>query len=315
MITLADVEAAAARIAPFIRRTPMLEVTQLLDPPIANPLWLKLESLQASGSFKARGAMNRLLTTDAETLSRGIVTASGGNHGLAVSRAGKIAGVPVTVYLPSNASPVKIRKLEKWGAEIRIVGNVWDEADAAARAHAEREGSVYFHPFSDPAVVAGQGTAALEILEDLPSADVYVVAIGGGGLISGMSTVIKAKQPKARIVGVEPVGSPTLRASLEAGKVVRLPEVTTRVATMACGRTDERIYDIVAASVEEVVLVEDDEMLEASRWLWFELGLGADLSAAAAIAALRAGRVALDPGETVCSLICGAGDEGVVSPS
>ncbi len=315
MITVDDVEAAAGRIAGSIRRTPMLEVTQLLDAPTRNPLWLKLESLQVTGSFKARGATNRLLTADPKTLGQGIVTASGGNHGLAVARAGRLAGVPATVFLPSNVSRIKKDKLAGWGAGIHVVGSVWDEADAAARAYAEKTGAIYFHPFADPAVIAGQGTAALEILEDLPSADVYIVAIGGGGLIAGMSTVIKARQPHARIVGVEPVGSPTLHDSLAAGHAVRLQQVTTRVATMACGRTDDRIYDIVASTVEGVVLVEDDEMLAASRWLWFELGLGADLSAAAAVAALRSGRVKLDEGETVCTLICGAGDEGILPPA
>jgi len=189
---------------------------------------------------------------------------------------------------------------------------VWDESDKAARRHAEEAGAVYFHPFCDPAIVAGQGTTALEILEDIPPADVYVIAVGGGGLIAGMSTVIRARQPRARIVGVEPVGSPTIHASLEAGHVVRLPKVTTRVATMACGRTDEAVFDLIAGAIEGVVLVEDDEMLAASRWLWLELGIGADLSAAAAVAALRSGRIELDEGETVCTLVCGAGDEGVL---
>lgn len=312
MITLDDVEAAALRIRPYVRRTPLIEATQLLDPPTRNRLFLKLESLQVTGSFKARGATNRLLTTDPATLARGIVTASGGNHGLAVARAGKLAGVPTTIYLPSNASPIKISKLAGWGADVRIVGDVWDESDAAARRHAEMSGAVYFHPFADPTVVAGQGTTAIEILEDLPSADVYLVAIGGGGLVAGLSTVIKARQPSARIIGVEPVGAPTLHDSLEAGKAVRLDKVTTRVATMACGRTDDRIFTLLAPAIERVVLVEDDEMLAASRWLWFELGLGADLSAAAAIAALRSGRVPLKDGETVCTLVCGAGDEGVL---
>src|SRR5260221_396881 len=180
----------------------MMEMSQLLDPPTGNRLWLKLESLQVTGSFKARGAMNRLLTSDPKTLAQGIVTASGGNHGLAVARAGKIA--------------------------------------------------------------------------------------------------------------VEPTGSPTLHASLAAGKVVRLTKVTTRVATMACGRTNEAVYEMIAKAVESVVLVEDEAMLAASQWLWFELGIAADLSAAAAIAALRSGQITLRGGGKVCQLICGAGDDRVL---
>lgn len=312
MITAEDVTAAAGRIAGTIRRTPMLEVTNCLEPlGIDRPVWMKLENLQVTGSFKARGATNRLKTSDAATLARGIVTASGGNHGLAVARAGRTAGVRTTVFLPSNAAPIKREKLALWGADVRVVGSLFDEADEAARAFASDEGAAYFHPFADPAVVAGQGTVALEILEDLPEADLFLVAIGGGGLIAGMGTLIRARRPGARIVGVEPVGSPTLHGSLAAGRAERVPKVTTRVATMACGMTDPRVYDLVAKTVDEVVLVEDDEMLAAARWLWFEHDLAADLSASAGIAALRSGRVALTGGETICTLVCGAGDDAI----
>ena len=316
MITLEDVQAAARRISGSIRRTPLVQTSQVLNPEgLERPVWLKLENLQVTGSFKARGATNRLMTTDPTVLARGIVTASGGNHGLAVARAGRVAGVNATVFLPSTATRSKREKLGLWGADVRVVGDVWDEADLAARAYAQEHGAVYFHPFADPQVVAGQGSVALEILEDLPDADVYLVAIGGGGLIAGMGTVIRALQPRARIIGVEPVGSPTLHGSLAAGKTTRVPKVTTRVATMACGMTDPRVYDVVAQTVDSVVLVEDDEMLAASRWLWFELGLAADLSASAGIAALKSGRVALRGDETICTLVCGSGDDGVLPPA
>ena len=192
------VEAAASRIRGYVRRTPMIEVVQVRDAPTRNPLYLKLESLQVTGAFKARGAMNRLLTTPAEALKRGIVTASGGNHGVAVARAGFLAGVPTTVYLPPNASRAKINSLSQWNATARIIGERWDDADAAAQSQAERDGCVYFHPFKDPEVVAGQGTVALEMLEDVPDANVYVVAIGGGGLIAGVATVVHARNPRAR---------------------------------------------------------------------------------------------------------------------
>jgi threonine dehydratase len=307
-ITLDMIEAAAARIHGYIRRTPMIEASQVRDAPTPNPLFLKLECLQVTGAFKARGAMNRLLTTPAETLGRGIVTASGGNHGMAVARAGFLAGVPTTVYLPPNASRAKIDSLSDWNATVRVVGERWDDADAAARSHAEREGSVYFHPFNDPQVVAGQGTVALEMLEDVPDADVYLVAIGGGGLIAGIATVVHARKPSARIIGVEPVGSPTLHAALIAGGPVRLERQWTRVATMSCGMTAQMIYDIVAKHVEEVLLVEDEDLLAAARWVRSEFALRADLSAAAPIAALRLGKIRLQPGERVAILICGADD-------
>ena len=311
MITLQDVQSAAARIAPHVRRTPLVAATQALHPATDADLWLKLECLQASGSFKARGAMNRLLTTDPAMLANGIVTASGGNHGVATARAGRIAGVPTTVFVPENASALKRAKLAEWGADVHTVGTLWDESNKAANAFAAEHGSVYFHPFADPAVVAGQGTIALEILEDLRDVSLFLIAIGGGGLASGMATVLRAFAPDARIVGIEPVGAPTLHASLAAGHVVTLPRVTTTVPTMACGRTDERIYDILAPALDEIVLIDDTDMFEAARWLWFEMGLAADPSGAAAVAALRCGAVKPRPGERVCGLVCGAGTEGL----
>ena len=307
-ITIAAVEAAHNRIAPHIRRTPMIEVAQVRDRPVPNPLYLKLECLQVTGSFKARGAVNRLLTTPPDLLKNGIVTASGGNHGMAVARAGLMAGVPTTIYLPPTASPAKIKALAEWKASVHVVGEKWDDADATAREHAESKSAIYFHPFKDPDIVIGQGTVALEMLDAVPEADVYLVAIGGGGLIAGLSTVIHARNPKARIIGIEPVGSPTLHAALAAGGPVRLERQWTRVATMSCGMTAPLIYDIVARHVEEIVLVEDEHLIAAARWILAELAIRADLSAAAAIAALSLGKIRLKAHERISTLICGADD-------
>jgi threonine dehydratase len=272
---------------------------------------LKLECLQVTGSFKARGAMNRLLAADAAALRHGLVTASGGNHGLAVARTAHVAGVPAVIFLPSTVSPSKVEKLKGWGATIEVCGDVFDRANEAALAHAKASGALYIHPFADPLVVAGQGTLALDILDELPDLDAIIIAIGGGGLIAGMSTALKALRPSIRIIGVEPEGSPTLRASLEAGRVVTLPKVTTAVATMSCQRTDERVFEAVRRNVDSVVLVSDDAMRKAARWLWFEMGIAADLSGAAAIAALQEGKVTVSASERVCALICGAGPDGI----
>jgi threonine dehydratase len=312
MINLDDIRAAHARIAPFVRRTPMLAATATRAPLIDGTLLFKLENLQASGSFKARGATNKLLTTPKETLARGIVTASGGNHGLATARAAALACVPATVFVPATVAAEKVDKLAAWGATVRTVGRVWDEANVAALDFADETGAAYFHPFGDAAVVAGQGTVGLEIVEDAPNLDLVLVAIGGGGLIAGLSVAFRALSPNTRIVGIEPTGSPTLHASLAAGGVVRLPQVTTLVATMGCGKTETPVYELVRRTVDEIVLVEDDEMLDAARWLWFEFGIAADLSGAAAVAALRAGRIAVPPGARVCVLVCGAGAEGTL---
>jgi threonine dehydratase len=312
MIELEDVRVAEKRIAGQVRRTPVMEASALQQQVSQARVSLKLELLQATGSFKARGATNKLRATSAEHLQKGIVTASGGNHGLATARAGKLAGVPTTIFLPENVSPPKVAKLKKWGADIRITGKVWDESNVAALKFAEETGAAYFHPFADPLIAAGQGTLGLEILDDLPSIDTILVAIGGGGLISGLSVAMKALKPSLRIIGIEPVGAPTLYDSLAAGRVVTLEKVTTCVPTMAAGRTDERVFEIVRRHVETVVLLTDDEMKEAARWLWFELGIAADLSGAASIAALMTGKFRAAAGSHVCALICGAGPDGIV---
>jgi threonine dehydratase len=313
MIGISDVEAARARIAGWVRHTPVMVADQLKSPlPGDAKVTMKLELLQVTGSFKARGAMNRFLGAPRDQVSAGIVTASGGNHGLAVARTAYAAGVPATIYVPKTVSPGKVVKMRAWDADVQVVGDTWDVSNAAALDFAKRTGAAYFHPFADPLVVAGQGTLGLEILDDLPDMDAIVLAIGGGGLISGVSTAIRAKRPGVRIIGVEPIGSPTLKASLEAGHAVELERITSKVATMACRRTDDRIYDIVAKNVDDIVLVSDEAMEAASRWLWFETGTAADLSGAASIAALQAGIPALKGARHVCALVCGAGPEGTV---
>jgi threonine dehydratase len=311
MIDLADIETARQRIAPYVRRTPTLPLSQLkLAPPGDARVTLKLECLQVTGSFKARGAMNRLLGTPKEQLGAGIVTASGGNHGLAVARTAYAAGVPALVFVPANVSPAKVAKMKAWGATVEIAGDEWSRSNEAALEHARRTGAIYFHPFADPLVVAGQGTLGLEILEDLPDVDAILIAIGGGGLIAGMATAIRALRSGVRIIGIEPVGSPTLKASIDAGHVVTLDAVTSRVPTMSCRRTDERVFETVRRAIDEIVLVTDDEMEDAARWLWFEMGVAADLSGAASLAALRKGLPALEGAKHVCALVCGAGAEG-----
>ena len=311
MITLADVEAARARLDGNIRRTPLIAADNLSAPISAADLYLKLESLQATGSFKARGATNRLLATPRAELEKGIVAASGGNHGVAVARTGALAGVPAHIFVPETIAPSKLAKLKQWGAHVELVGQVFDEADRAARAFAASIGAIYFHPFADPLVVAGQGTLALEVLDQLPDVDTFLIAIGGGGLIGGMGTAIRALRPGARIIGIEPVGCPTLKASLDAGHVVTVKTITTRVPTMTCARTDDAVFELVRSVVDDIVLIDDAAMVEAARWLWFELGIAADLSGAAAAAALKTGTVTVRPGEKVCALVCGAGPDGI----
>lgn len=312
MISVETVRKAAARIAPHVRRTPLVSARALKENPYPDgELLLKLECLQVSGSFKARGATNKLLSLTEEEVQRGIITASGGNHGLATAYAGWLGKTKTTVFLPESASPEKAKKLAGWGATVVFKGRVWDEANREAMAVAARDGLTYFHPFADPAVIAGQGTTALEILEQDPEVDDFLVAIGGGGLISGIALTVKALRPAARIIGVEPTGAPTLSASLRAGRVVELPGITTTVATLAALKTEPINLGIVQQCVADIVLVTDDEMREAARWLWFEMGLATDLSGAASLAALRSGKFRPASGRKVCVLVCGAGSDAI----
>lgn len=178
-------------------------------------------------------------------------------------------------------------------------------------AKAEQDQLAYIHPFADPFVIAGQGTLTLEILEDLPKVDTLLVAIGGGGLISGISLTAKALHPNMKVIGIEAVGAPTLHDSLKAGKVVELPTVDTRAHTLAPRKTELINFEIIRQHVDEVVLVTDEQMQEAARWLWFELGIGAELSGAATIAALQSGSYCPEPSETICALVCGSGTDGL----
>lgn len=307
---LAAIRLAAQRVAGRIRRTPLVEATQDKHE-LPGRVFLKLESLQVTGSFKARGALNTLASLSREEVARGVITASGGNHGLAVAYAGHVARTPATIYLPRNVPAAKIAKLEAWGARVVLEGEVWDEANRAALARAGRDGLTYIHPFADPRVIAGQGTLGLELLEEAPALDTLVVAIGGGGLISGVALAAKALKPAIKVVGVEPVGAPTLHDSLKAGRLVELARIDTAANTLAPRRSEPINLQIVARHVDEIVLVDDAEMREAARWLWFEHGVAAELSGAASVAALLAGRYRPGEAERVCALVCGAGTDGI----
>lgn len=314
-VDLAAVQAAQRILAGRVRVTPMLRaepLRQRLCP--AAETWLKLECHQISGSFKARGAVSTVLTAleaMPEQRARGLCTASGGNHGLGVAYAGWLTQTPTTVYLPSSAPVAKLEQIAGWGAHVVVAGTVWDDADLAARRAAEATGMLYVHPFSDPRVIAGQGTLGLEILDQVPDLDVLVVAIGGGGLISGVSLAARARRPGLRIVGVEPVGAPTLHDSVRAGRVIELAEVRTAAGTLAPKQSAAINLAIVQTHVAEIVLVTDDEMRAAARWLWQQVQVAAELSGAAAVAALLAGRVQTAPHERVCAIVCGAGTDGI----
>lgn len=303
-LNTAAVRAAAARLAGRVRRTPLVSLDDSLLPLPKQGVYLKLESMQRSGSFKLRGALNALLTLPAPPLA--LVTASGGNHGAALACAGREQGVPVHVYLPETTPPDKRARLAALGAHVVLRGHVWDEANDAALAHAAARGWTYVHPFADPAVIAGNGTVALEVLEELPDLSALVIACGGGGLICGCALALGAPRPGLSVIGVEPRGAPTLHASLAAGALVTLPEVKTRATSLAPRRSAALNLKLAQRCVREVVLVSDEELERAVAWLRQELGLAVELSGAAALAAVLSGRCELPEGPT-CVVVCGAG--------
>lgn len=310
MITPAEVAAAADRIAGHVRRTPLvpLSPSPLLE---GVEVRLKAENLQITGSFKVRGATNRVLAGRAEAGGGSFVTASGGNHGLGLTYAAARVGAPVTVYVPRSTPAVKRERLVALGAEVRVAGEVWDEAQEAALDHAARTGAAYVHPFSDPLIMAGQATVGSEILADWPEVELLVVAVGGGGLIGGVGTVARAlgaaRGRPVRVVGVEPEGAPTLTRAVAAGAVVDVGPIRTAAGTLAPRRTTAETLEVVREVVDQWVLVSDAELHEAVAWLDRETALGTELSGAAALAALRSGRVDLAGARRVAAVVCGRG--------
>lgn len=310
--TFADVEAAAARLRGLVRRTPLLDwrprpsfSAQGLDDDVR--VLLKLEHLQLGGSFKLRGALNALLLAGDEARRRGVYTASGGNHGIGVALAARRLAARAVVYLPESAPAESERRLRDLGAEVARGGAAWDDAWALAQEAAAERGGLLLHPFDDAAVIAGQGTVALELLDDAPEVDLLVCGIGGGGLAGGAGTVARARGA-ARVVGVEPVGADAMSRSLAAGRVVRLAEVRTIAGTLAPRTTASRNLRLFQERCAGVVLVSDDELRAAQALLWDDLRQRVEPAGAASLAALAGGHLApwLEGARTIALLVCGA---------
>ncbi|MEJ2216040.1 MAG: threonine/serine dehydratase [Gemmatimonadota bacterium] len=289
LIGLSDIRAAANRLAGRVHRTPLL-TSRSLGERVGATAGLKAECLQKTGSFKARGALNRVRSLDADARRRGLVTVSAGNHAQALAWAAAADGVPCTVVMPENASPAKIEASRAYGAEVVLRGDVYDAFDECFRLRDTR-GLFFAHPFDDEAIIAGQGTVGLEIVEDAPDVEVVVVPVGGGGLLSGIAAAVKALRPGARLYGVEPTGAPNLRRALDDGAVVRLDAIDTIADGLAPPSAGERTLAHVQALVDDVVLVSDAQIIDAMRFALERAKLVLEPAGAAAIAGLLAGRV------------------------
>ncbi len=315
-VPIADIEAAAQRIAGAVHRTPILTSTtaaewvrratgiRLAD----DRLFLKAEHLQKTGSFKARGMTNRMVTLPADARARGAITLSAGNAGQAYAWAGRAAGVPVTVVMPEGAVRSKVDACLGYGARVVLHGSHVGETFAEMERIRDREGLTFVHPFDDPAVIAGHGTAGLELVEDLQEVDVVVVGVGGGGLIGGIAAAVKTRRPGARVIGVEPERSNALSLALERGEIVTIQpqSVADGLNAPFAGR-----WTVAMARryVDEIVLLDEPTILAGLRFALERLKQVMEPAGAAALAAVLAGRVELRDGERVAVVVSGGNVE------
>ncbi|WP_422773814.1 threonine/serine dehydratase [Plantactinospora sp. WMMC1484] len=304
MITRSDVQQAATRIAGRIRTTPVARI----EPDLAGPagaLWLKLEFLQHSGSFKARGVFNRVLAAAerGELPAAGVITASGGNAGAAVAYAAGALGLPAEVYVPTTAPAVKVGRLRQLGATVVPHGSEYAEAYEAAVKRAADTGALFCHAYDQPEICAGQGSVALELLEQAGELDTVLVAVGGGGLMAGVTAGLDGQ---ARVVAVEPEGAAALHAALAAGGPVDVPVAGVAADSLGARRVGTIAYELAVGAGVHSVLVTDGQIVEARRLLWSTYRVAVEHGTAAALAALTSGVYRPAAGERLAVLLCGA---------
>lgn len=302
----AGIAAVHAKIAPYVRRTPVIDVDGTDIGLAPGRLTFKLELLQHTGSFKARGAFANLLTRPVP--AAGVAAASGGNHGAAVAYAARRLGLPARIFVPAISSPAKIERIRDYGADLEVGGARYADAFAASTAWTARSGAMAVHAFDQTETLLGQGTLGLELEEQAPDLDTLLVAVGGGGLIAGIAAWYAGR---IRMVGVEPEGSPTLTRALAAGRPVDAPTDGIAADSLAPNRVGERVFPIARRHVDPVVLVADDAIREAQRLLWRALRVVAEPGGVAVLAALMSGAYRPAPGERVGLVISGGNTTAV----
>jgi len=305
-ITRAEIERVHQRIAPYIRRTPIVRVAGADLGVAARELTLKLELLQRSGSFKTRGAFTNLLTRAVP--AAGVVAASGGNHGVAVAYAAMTLQVPARIFVPTVASPAKIESIRSCGADLVVGGERYADALAASEQWAAESGALQIHAFDQPETLLGQGTLGLELSEQAPDLDTVLVAVGGGGFIGGVAAWYGGR---TRVVAVEPEGAPTLHEAFKAGRPVDAPAGSVAADSLAPRRVGELMFPIARAYVERVVLVTDAAILRAQQTLWDALRIVAEPGGCATLAALQSGVYVAQDGERLGLVVCGGNTTAV----
>jgi threonine dehydratase len=303
-LTRADFEAARRIVAPHIYKTPML-TSRILSERTGFDVRLKAEIFQKTGSYKIRGPLNKFTHLTEEQKRRGVVCSSAGNHAQGVALAARLNGMHAVVCMAENATPSKIAATRGYGAEVVLHGTIWDEANEKARQLVAERGLTYIHPFDDPQLVAGQGTLGLEVYEDWPEADVVVVPIGGGGLISGVSMALKAMNPRVKIVGVESSGAPGMQQSVEQGHVVTLDRVDSIIDGLRVKRVGEYTREVASRFVDEIVTLPDSDMFDAVIWIMAHCKLVVEGAAAAPVAALLHEKIRMPAGSRVVCVLSG----------
>lgn len=305
LISLQEIEQASERIAPYVQQTPLIRSDYFSKRLNAN-VFFKLEMLQPTHSFKVRGATNAILSLTDDQRQNGVITASGGNHGLGVTFAASLVDIPAYIYLPTTTPPSKVETLKQLGATTVLHGEAWDEANQLALQVAAENNIAYIHPFDNPNVMAGQATIATELLEQMPEIDMLVTSIGGGGLISGIASAIHHKSPDTRVIGVETIGADSMAQSLANGKIITLDAITSIANTLGAKSTAKRNFDIVQAYVARVVTVTDKQAVESLLDLLDHEKLLTEPATSCSVSALLNGKIDYTEGDNIVVIICGA---------
>ncbi|BCS55999.1 threonine ammonia-lyase [Geobacter sp. SVR] len=292
---------AHERLKKRIRRTELIH-SHYYSEKLGAPLLFKCENLQRTGSFKIRGALNFMTAQSREALKHGVITASAGNHAQGVAFSADLLGVKASIYMPEITPPQKVQSTRDYGAEVVLTGRNFDEACQAALQAQHSTGALFVHPFDDPLVMAGQGTIALEILEDLPDLKNLIVPVGGGGLIAGIAAAVRVIAPHVRIIGVESMAAPSMSASFKAGKPCETPVSVTLADGIAVKRPGALTVPVIRGSVDEIVLVEEEEIAQAIVSLLEKTKLLVEGAGAVPLAAVLHDRIQGLSGKTVCLL-------------
>src|SRR5690349_17123657 len=302
-LTTKDFVETRERIAPHIKRTPLLTSRQLSEA-TGYDVRLKAELFQRVGSYKIRGPLNKFALMSDEDKRRGVVCSSAGNHAQGVALAARIHGIRAVVCMATNATPAKIAATKAYGAEVVLHGNIWDEANEKAKELVRNEGLTYVHPFDDAQLIAGQGTLGLEIVQDWPNVDAVVVPIGGGGLISGVSMAVKSHNPKIRVIGVESSDGPAMQKSVASGKLETI-DCRTIIDGLRVRRVGELNLSVVQRFVDDIVALPDRDIFEAMIWTMERCKLVVEGAAAAPVGALLHELIKVPAGSRVALVLSG----------